>query len=617
LTEHGVKDATTDETVIRTWWMRYPHADTAWAVPADVVVVDLDCKRGDDGVKDFAAHEGAHPDTVATPQAKTPTGGRHLVYEANGALYRNGVRLNGSAIDLRTAGGYIVLPGPRNGRAWLKPLTEPLAPVPIWVAPAPAAGTRPQSATRPFAAETAYARVALKRACLAIEEAPDGEQEATLNKECFSIGGLIGGGELDYETAIAALFAAADLMPAYAEPWRDVEAKVRRAVDDGMRLPREHPGADERQKRPEEPKTDGLIWYGNVPPTTPSYVVTEMLPETGVAILGGQFGAAKTFVGADLAAAVIVGGAFAGKSVKRTGGVMWLAAEGETEIETRVHAAIEARGGDATQRQPFARQSGPVPCLSDKDALERLKALATQAAQHLQANFDRHLALIVIDTLSAAAGFDDENSAAETQKVMTAIATLARETKTLAVLIDHYGKLMDTGVRGSSAKSASADAILACLGDRDQATGATSNRRVAITKLRRGPTGRIIPFKLAQTANGLTCTVIWQADLDPSAAPKRKAWPKTLIVFKRALDEALDAAGKMTIPRAGMPEVKAVDRETVRAEFRRLYPAASSEKNDTKAKNAAFGRAVKDAIERELMSSLNVGPDLAQTIFWV
>jgi hypothetical protein len=77
------------------------------------------------------------------------------------------------------------------------------------------------------------------------------------------------------------------------------------------------------------------------------YLVDETLPQFGVAILGGQFGAAKTFVGADLAAAVIVGGEFAGKLVNRTGGVLWLAAEGETEIETRVHAAIAFRGGVA------------------------------------------------------------------------------------------------------------------------------------------------------------------------------------------------------------------------------------------------------------------------------
>jgi AAA domain len=183
------------------------------------------------------------------------------------------------------------------------------------------------------------------------------------------------------------------------------------------------------------------------------------------------------------------------------------AAEGESEIETRVQAAVDARGGNAADRQPFARQTGGVPRLADKRALERLKALAKKASEHLRQNFKCDLALIVIDTLAAAAGVDDENSASEAQKVMNMLAALARETKALVGLIDHYGKVIETGVRGSSAKSASSDAILACLGDRAPATGVMSNRKMAVTKLRAGSVVRVIPFDLLKTDDGSTCAV--------------------------------------------------------------------------------------------------------------
>ena len=112
LTKHGVKDATTDEAQICAWWTSQPYADIGWAVPAEIVVMDADVGKGANGLKEFAAHEGAHPDDVVTPQASSPRGGRHFVFEANGAVYRNNVRLNGSAIDLRTEGGYVVVPGP-------------------------------------------------------------------------------------------------------------------------------------------------------------------------------------------------------------------------------------------------------------------------------------------------------------------------------------------------------------------------------------------------------------------------------------------------------------------------------------------------------------------------
>ena len=67
-----------------------------------------------------------------------------------------------------------------------------------------------------------------------------------------------------------------------------------------------------------------------------------------------------------------------GRTVRRKGGALWLAAEGANEIETRVQAAIAARGGDAAGHQPFARQAGSVPCLTEKEAPERLKALAAR-----------------------------------------------------------------------------------------------------------------------------------------------------------------------------------------------------------------------------------------------
>jgi hypothetical protein len=84
-----------------------------------------------------------------------------------------------------------------------------------------------------------------------------------------------------------------------------------------------------------------------------------------------------------------------------------------------------------------------------------------------------------------------------------------------------------------------------------------------------------------------------------------------LRIFKEAFDEAIGSVGKRTSPRAGMPEVLAVDREAVRDEFLRRYPA-----DEPDAKRKAYIRCEKDAIERRLVGALNVGPGLSQTIFW-
>ena len=281
-----------------------------------------------------------------------------------------------------------------------------------------------------------------------------------------------------------------------------------------------------------------LIWYGEEPPPPPKYLVSNMLPEDGVALIGGQYLLGKTFVGADLSAAVMTGGVFAGEPVMRTGAILWFAAEGEKEIEGRVRAAVENKFGGSGP-QPFARQAGGVPLLTDPDALEKLKVHAQEAEKYASEKFGLPLALIVIDTVSAAAGFTDENSASETQKVMTTLRELSRATGALVLPIDHYGKQTETGILGSSAKSAAADAILACLGERDN-EGNVSNHRLAITKLRNGPTGRVIPFELRQTETqfGVTCVVDWRlTTVEAAPVEKPKAWPKSLVIFRRALPE--------------------------------------------------------------------------------
>jgi AAA domain len=338
-----------------------------------------------------------------------------------------------------------------------------------------------------------------------------------------------------------------------------------------------------------------------------------MLPEDGVALIGGQFLLGKTFVGADLSAAVMTGGVFAGEPVMRKGAILWFAAEGEKEIEGRVRASVENKFG-GSGRQPFARQAGGVPLLTDPDALEKLKAHAQEAAKHAEEKFGLPLALIVIDTVSAAAGFTDENSASETQKVMTTLRELSRATGALVLAIDHYGKQTETGIRGSSAKSAASDAILACLGERDN-EGVVSNQRLAVTKLRSGPTGRVISFELHTTVTqfGVTCIVEWRlTEIEAAPVEKTKGWPKSLLIFKRALLNALTDFGKKMRPFADNLEVLAVDREKVRAEFMRAYPADSR-----KAKGEAFRRSEKDAVERGFIVSRSIGEDLAATVLWL
>jgi hypothetical protein len=263
LTPRGCKDASSDPAIIQAWWARWPYADIGLAVANSFVVVDIDRKAGlGDGYNDFLELEGREASSVPTPTATTPSGGLHLYYRTSGAKYRNVVRVNGFAVDVRSVGGYVIAPGPGNGRQWIRSPRGPWAPVPAWLSGRTRDEAGPKTrckeavksaiaadladtltALRPngrYCGDTPYGRATLTGACTDICSAPNGEQETTLNRTCFKIGLLIGTGELG-PRAEAEVLEAAFAMQSYdlRRPWlrAEIEAKVRRAIADGMRLP--------------------------------------------------------------------------------------------------------------------------------------------------------------------------------------------------------------------------------------------------------------------------------------------------------------------------------------------------------------------------------------------
>jgi hypothetical protein len=228
----GVYSATRDLTVIAGWLERWPRAEFALAVPHTALITDVDHKHGRNGYLDFARLDGRDLRSIDTPQASSPSGGTHALWSASQA-YLNKVRIQDTGIDLRWKGGYVVLPGPDNGRQWVKRLTTtPLAPAPVWIADL-LKNDRPTTSFRPIESRTEALWV-LKRAVEGIITAAEGQQEDVRHRQCFRIGVLIAQGALDYATACNALITAANEMPVYGDPWRDLEEKVRTSIARGM-----------------------------------------------------------------------------------------------------------------------------------------------------------------------------------------------------------------------------------------------------------------------------------------------------------------------------------------------------------------------------------------------
>jgi hypothetical protein len=108
---HGHLSATTDDAVIRACALKYPGANWALAVPEGMLVVDLDVKRDNNGIREFERLQGCKPEDFVAPRVRTGTGGIHLYLDPNGHDYQNTRSRIAPGIDTRAAGaGYVVLP---------------------------------------------------------------------------------------------------------------------------------------------------------------------------------------------------------------------------------------------------------------------------------------------------------------------------------------------------------------------------------------------------------------------------------------------------------------------------------------------------------------------------
>lgn len=235
----------------------------------------------------------------------------------------------------------------------------------------------------------------------------------------------------------------------------------------------------------------------------------------------------------------------------------------------------------------------------------------------MQEQYGLPLALIIIDTVAAGAGFDDENSAAETQKVMNGLEALSQRTGAFVLGVDHFGKAVETGTRGSSAKEAAADTVLAMLGTKDEA-GNVSNLRMAVRKVRGARTGVETPYSLEVVDIGIdqwgepmsTCVVRWEANAEPAAAVShdRDAWPAALRPLRRALCNSLAEHGKRVWPFGSeSAEVVAVTEVQLRTEFVAAYPTeGATQQQRADAKRKAFKRQLRSAIEKGLIASRQV-----------
>lgn len=120
-TEHGCKDASTNEALIRHWWANreYNIGIACGHASSGLVVIDVDVhSEGSDAKLWVREWERQNKALKATRICHTPTGGLHIYYRSD-QDFKNSAGGKDLQIDIRGTGGYVIAPPsvhPAGGR---------------------------------------------------------------------------------------------------------------------------------------------------------------------------------------------------------------------------------------------------------------------------------------------------------------------------------------------------------------------------------------------------------------------------------------------------------------------------------------------------------------------
>jgi len=330
---------------------------------------------------------------------------------------------------------------------------------------------------------------------------------------------------------------------------------------------------EETPAAPAPAPSSPLHWEGETQSLAVPWLVKNLLPATGAGLLSGQWGTGKTFAAIHLAGCAMTGENFVDYRVKRPGGVLFIAKEGKAALPLRLAVMKEhSLKLKDNVRLPFAWADIPVNLV--QDGAIALIQVAQEMAKQLQLRFNVPLVLIIIDTVPAAAGYKDESAGAEGTWVMNTLHALSEATGAFVLGVEHFGKTIEAGTRGTMTKEDRSDAVLALIGERTVA-GKVSNLRLGLRKVRDGESGREIPFRLERIDCGtdedgdhITSHIVhWEPGRPVQPATPRQT--RSNAHFVNAMTAAMDAHGN---PRL-FTGVVAVPEAEVRKAFMTSYMA--------------------------------------------
>lgn len=375
---------------------------------------------------------------------------------------------------------------------------------------------------------------------------------------------------------------------AFIERWRNAAEKwdgeIARAAKENETRRRENPQpaapvaaipAAQRfnaDTRPEAPAT-GTFELLNVRQIKtlpdPNWLVKGLVTDNGLGFIFGPPGCGKSFVAIGMALSVACGlGEWWGRPIERSGPVVYISSEGQSDLKFRI-AAWEAKTGQKADDAPFylIRQGINFMAESDVQTLIRTIRLVADEAGELPA-------LVFVDTVSRVLPGADENLQKDMTLFVAACDAVRAEFSATVVGVHHTSRAGN--MRGSTVFDGAGD-FLAQI-EREEREDGERIGVLTARKIKAAEDGWKQTFDLEEVQVGLTATSLFAAPCEaPAEATSGSGWPSRE-VCRRILSD-IESAWARGEPLSEFVQAKRAGRyaPAVIARLHRLKPKLAEE----------------------------------------
>lgn len=473
------KEATDDLAQIESWHIQYPGCN--WAVaagPSGLAILDVDPPLGEESLFQLELELGLLP---ATRENRSARGGRHLIFR--GEIAPTASKL-GPKLDTRGGNSYILIPPSTfEGKPYVVLQDLPLAQIPEAYVSAAGTSREHVSASDSVVLDTGNAKARAEALITSyIAQGHVAREGQGGDATTFAVAAEVINLGLSPEAALEAMLPWND---ASLPPWNIDELRVK--IDNANQYSQNEVGAwyvppvSDRipaealdkliaenaaaSVAPEREERSRFKWLSedelkNLPPA--QWLIKDKLMRDSLGMIYGPSGHYKSFLSLDLAAQVAQKGELA----------FYVASEGIRRMGHKDYPAWKLANGE--ERNIPIRMMKDMPIMSDDfDVGAFIRSIDAVARKE-----QRHVGIVILDTLNRAMVGLEENSASDMGKVVKVMEAIQKAFETTVIVVHHTPKSGEEP-RGSNALYAAFDTVIKIISKHD-----TKLAQMFITKQR-------------------------------------------------------------------------------------------------------------------------------------